>query len=496
MQAMRRIPKILLVEDDESLAASLRRALEVTGYAVQAADGADQGLATVQKEDFDVVVTDLQMPGSSGLKVLETLHTTRPRLPVILMTAHHTAEVAITATMLGAYEYLVKPFKTPELLDLVEKALKIRRLMSEPVEVGEAKSAQDAIIGRSRAMVEVYKSIGLVAARPVSVLIQGETGTGKELVARYLYQKSERAERALIVVNCPAIPENLLESELFGHEPGAFTGATTLRIGRFEQANKGTIFLDEIGDISLSTQAKLLRVLQDKIIQRVGGGQEGFTVDVRVIAATHRDLERAVEEKQFRRDLYYRLNDAVIRLPPLRERKEDLPELVSFFLQQHAAELGAVGSTIDRAALNFLQRQPWPGNIRELRNVVRKALLLAHGNSIDLNILQTVLDETKIIHRRSIRIQPGSTPSVADQPLAAYISELLDSAERGDRQDVAAALTEWAEREIYGQAILLAEGDQTRAAKWLGVSRPTIREKLSRYDLRPGRERPPELQPV
>lgn len=496
MQAMRTIPKILLVEDDESLAASLQRALEVTGYAVQAAHGADQGLARAQQEDFDVVVTDLQMPGSSGLKVVETLHSTRPRLPVILMTAHHTSEVAITATKLGAYEYLVKPFKTPELLDLVEKALKIRRLMAEPVEVGEAKSAQDAIIGRSRAMVEVYKAIGLVASRPVSVLVRGETGTGKELVARYLYQKSERADRALIVVNCPAIPENLLESELFGHEAGAFTGAISRRIGRFEQANGGTIFLDEIGDISLSTQAKLLRVLQDKVIQRVGGGQEGFPVDVRVIAATHRDLERAVEEKQFRSDLYYRLNDAVIRLPPLRERKEDLPELVSFFLQQHVAELGAVGSTIDREVMTFLQRQPWPGNIRELRNAVRKALLLSHGNPIDLGIIQSVLDETKTFVRRPTSTQPGWTPSVADQPLAAHVSELLDGAERGERQDVAAALTEWAEREIYAQAIVLAEGDQTRAAKWLGVSRPTMREKLSRYDLRRGSERDPELPRV
>src|ERR1044071_104984 len=345
---MRTIPKVLLVEDDESLAASLQSALEVTGYAVYTADRADQGVATARKSEFDVVVTDLQMPASSGLDVVKTLHDLQPHLPVIVMTAHHTAEAAIAATKLGAYEYLLKPFKPPELVELIERAVKTKRLISKPVAVGEAKSEQDSIIGRSRAMVEVYKAIGLVAARPVSVLIRGETGTGKELVARYLYQKSERADRALIVVNCPAIPENLLESELFGHEAGAFTGATTLRIGRFEQANKGTIFLDEIGDISLSTQAKLLRVLQDKIIQRVGGGKEDFPGDVRVIAAPHRDLERAVEEKQFRRDLYYRLNDAVIRLPPLRERKEDIPELVAFFLQQHGLELGGGGSIIDR----------------------------------------------------------------------------------------------------------------------------------------------------
>src|SRR5438552_10862297 len=423
---MRAIPKILLVEDDRSLAASLQGALEVTGYSVQTADRAEQGLARVRNEDFDVGGTDLQMPGSSGLEVVETLHDTNPHLPVILMTAHHTAEAAIAATKLGAYEYLLRPFKPPELMELIEKAVKTKRLASEPVEVGETSSAQDAIIGRSRAMVEVYKVIGLVAARPVSVLIRGETGTGKELVARYLFQHSERAGRPLIVVNCPAIPDTLLESELFGHAAGAFTGATTCRIGRFEQANGGTILLDEIGDISLSTQAKLLRVLQDKIIQRVGAGKESFPVDVRVLSATHRDLERAVEEKQFRRDLYYRLNDAVIRLPPLRERKEDIPELVSFFLRQHVAELGAIGSTIGPEAMKFLELQPWPGNVRELRNLVRKALLVAHGQPIDQGLLRRMLDETKMLPR--ITTHPGRGTFVADQSLAAYASKLLDSA--------------------------------------------------------------------
>ena len=343
-------------------------------------------------------------------------------------------------------------------------------------------------------MVEVYKVIGLVAARPVSVLIRGETGTGKELVARYLFQHSERKERALVVVNCPAIPENLLESELFGHEAGAFTGATSRRIGRFEQADGGTIFLDEIGDISLGTQAKLLRVLQDKTIQRVGGGKENLPVDVRVIAATHRDLEGAVEKKQFRQDLYYRLNDAVICLPSLRDRKEDIPELVNFFLQQHVAELGATGSGVSAEAMKLLQQQPWPGNVRELRNTVRKALLLAHGRPIDPGVIHCVLDETKIFARGPT--QTGRTAPLADRPLGAYVSELLDSAERGEREDVAAALTEWAQREIYRQAIELAEGDKTKAAKWLGVSVPTIREKLTRYNLRPARGRDDERPAV
>ena len=483
---MLKCPKILLVEDDESLAASLQRALEVTGYAVQTAGRADLALVAAQKGEFDVVVTDLQMPGPSGLDLIEALHSTHPRLPVILMTAHHTAAAAIAATKFGAYEYLLKPFTTTELLALIEKAIQTRRLMFEPVEVGEATSAPGAIVGKSRPMVEVYKVIGLVATMPVSVLIRGETGTGKELVARYLYQHSGRAGQALVVVNCPAIPENLLESELFGHEAGAFTGATGRHTGRFEQAHRGTIFLDEIGDISASTQAKLLRVLQDKIVQRVGG-KDDIQVDARVIAATHRDLERAVEEKQFRRDLYYRLNDAVIRLPSLRERKEDIPDLVGFFLNQHAAELGASGSRMDAAAMTYLQQQPWPGNVRELRNAVRKALLLAHGNPIDLAVIHKVLDETRILHRAPA--QSGARLSVADQPLEAYVSALLESAEHGERQDVATALSEWVEREIYGQAILLADGDKTKAAGWLGVSRHTLREKLSRYDMRPTTQR-------
>jgi DNA-binding NtrC family response regulator len=256
-------------------------------------------------------------------------------------------------------------------------------------------------------------------------------------------------------------------------------------VGRFEQANHGTVFLDEIGDMSVGTQAKLLRVLQEKTIQRVGG-KESFHVDVRVIAATHRNLESAVEEKTFRHDLYYRLNDSVIRLPPLRERKEDIPELANFFLRQHATELDATGSTIDPEAMNHLQQEPWPGNVRELRNAIRKALLLACGHRIDLAIVRRVLDETRVFRR--VPVHPHSTTSVADQPLAAYVSELLDAAERGEREDVAVALTQWAEREIYGQAILLARGDQSQATRWLGVSRATMREKLSRYNLRPAKD--------
>jgi len=347
---------------------------------------------------------------------------------------------------------------------------------------GETIGLRREIRGKSRGIQTVLKQIGRVAAKPVTVLICGETGTGKELVARALHEYSGRASQPFIIVNCVAIPESLLESELFGHEAGSFTGATTRRIGRFEQANGGTIFLDEIGDMVPNTQAKLLRVLQDKTIQRLGA-KDSFTVDVRVIAATHRDLESAVEKKQFRADLYYRLNDAVIRLPPLRERKEDIPELVDFFRRQHAEELGATGSEIDQSALAYLQHHSWPGNVRELSSVVRKALLQASGRRIDAAVIRKMLDETTSFFRPP----PG-------QSLTAYVSEMLDNAQGEERSNVAEAVIAWAEREIYAQAFRLVEGDQTKAAQLLGISRPTLKEKLVRYGIRfePEPEREPE----
>src|SRR5262249_29938413 len=267
--------------------------------------------------------------GLGGLELVRELHASKPRLPIILMTAHGTTDTAIEATKSGAYDYLLKPFEMPELIELAEKAVASSRLMTEPVELGEAGSSHDALIGNSRAMQGIYKEIGRIASKPVNVLIRGETGTGKELIARAIYQHSERAQAPFIAINCAAIPETLLESELFGHERGAFTGAETLRIGRFEQADHGTIFLDEIGDMTPGTQIKLLRVLQEKCLQRLGG-KETIPVDVRVLAATHRDLEQAIKDRQFREDLYYRLSVVVISLPPLRDRKEDIPELVKF----------------------------------------------------------------------------------------------------------------------------------------------------------------------
>jgi DNA-binding NtrC family response regulator len=469
--------RILVIEDDTNVAEVLERLLE-EDYAVETAATAEEGIARAQATVFDVVLTDLLMPGISGLEVITTLHPANPHLPIILMTGHHTTDTAIEAIKLGAYDYVLKPISdVKEFLALIGKAVATRALTSKPVALGENTLAEDAIIGRSHAMQNVYKEIGRVAAKPVTVLIRGETGTGKELVARALYQHSDRVARPFVIVNCVAIPETLLESELFGHEQGAFTGAQSRRIGKFEQANKGTIFLDEIGDMGMGTQVKLLRVLQEKTIQRVGG-KETINVDVRVIAATHRELEQAVGEKNFREDLYYRLNDAVIRLPSLRERREDIPDLVTYFLHRHGAELGVTKPIKpDDKVLRFLQYRSWPGNVRELKNVVHKALVLAHGYPLDLAIIQGAVEQASLP-------QPEIKPT-----LYGYVADLLEAADREAGTNVEASVTEWFERELYGQAIRLAEGDQTKVAKWLGVSRPTVRERLIRYGLHPTSDR-------
>ena len=324
--------KILLIEDDAGITENLQRILVEEGHEVAVEKRGDTGLARASSDPFNVVITDLRLPGLNGLELVRQLHALRPRLPIILITAFGTTETAIEATKFGAYDYLLKPFAIPEIIELVRKAADSNRLMSEPVVLGKAGTARDAIVGQSAAMQAIYKEIGRVASKPINVLIRGETGTGKELIARALYQYSDRANAPFIAINCAAIPEALLESELFGHERGAFTGAEVRRIGRFEQADHGTIFLDEIGDMTLGTQVKLMRVLQEKCLQRLGG-KETVSVDVRILAATHRDLEAAIRQKQFRQDLYYRLSVVVVTLPPLRERREDIPDLVRFFLQ-------------------------------------------------------------------------------------------------------------------------------------------------------------------
>ncbi|MHB8522867.1 MAG: sigma 54-interacting transcriptional regulator [Limisphaerales bacterium] len=469
--------KILLIEDDAGIVAALRKELQAEGYQVAAAVRGDEGLALAQDQPCDVVLTDLRMPGLSGLELVEQLHAAKPKLPIIMMTAFGTTETAIEATKLGAYDYLLKPFDMGELLDLVAKAVASSRLMSEPLEMGQARSAQAAIIGNSRAMQAIYKEIGRVAATAVTVLIRGETGTGKELVARAIYQHSKRAAQPFIAVNCAAIPETLLESDPFGHERGAYTGAHARRVGRFEQANLGTIFLDEIGDLSLSTQVKLLRVLQEKHIQRVGGNEK-ISVDVRVLAATHRDLEAAMKERQFREDLFYRLSGVMVTLPPLSQRLDDIPELVKYALRRAAAEVGVEAPAIQPEAIAFLQNQTWPGNVRELENVLRQSLLLARGYPVGLDHVQPAYART----RKAI--------AASDQTLSGYFTELLTRAQRGESADVRVRMIEEMERELFTRAIQMAQGNQAKASRWLGVTRTTMREKLIHFGLRSTAERP------
>jgi nitrogen regulation protein NR(I) len=468
---MKNKSRILLIEDDSTIASSLQLVLSNEGHEVLLNPRGDEGFAQAQKGNFDAVLTDWRLPGLNGLELVRQLHQALPRLPIILMTAHGTSETAIEATKLGAYDYLMKPFEMEELIDVVERATAASRLMSERVGLGEVQAVNDAIVGNSRAMQTIYKEIGRIAAKPVNVLIRGETGTGKELIARAIYQHSARAQAPFIAINCAAIPETLLESELFGHERGAFTGAELRRIGRFEQAQGGTLFLDEIGDMTPATQVKLLRVLQAQTLQRLGG-RETIPVDVRVIAATHRDLESAILEKQFREDLFYRLNVAALTIPPLRERREDIPDLVHFFLRKHARELGASDASIDAEALALLQGHHWPGNVRELENFVRKLLLLTHGYPIGQE------------HVRELLRRVAASESAVHPSLAAVAAELLAQAERGEIDDAHARLLALAERELITQAIQLAGGNQAKAARWLGLSRLTVRLKLTQFGLR------------
>jgi DNA-binding NtrC family response regulator len=471
--------KILLIEDDPGISDTLQRVLTAEGYAVTVEQRGDHGLARAARDVFNVVITDLRLPGLSGLDLIRQLHETQPRLPIILTTAFGTTDIAIEATKRGAFDYLLKPFHMPQLLELIQKAARSNRLMSEPVALGDVGAGRDAMVGHCQAMQAIYKEIGRVASKPLNVLIRGETGTGKELIARAIYQHSGNVNAPFIAINCAAIPETLLESELFGHERGAFTGAQARRIGRFEQAGQGTIFLDEIGDMTLGTQVKLVRVLQERCLQRLGG-KENIPVDARVIAATHRDLESAMRQKEFREDLYYRLNVVVIPVPPLRQRREDIPDLVHYFLQKHGPALGNSAPSIHPEAIEFLQAQAWPGNVRELENVLRKAMLQAQNYTINLDHVQSALAKN------------GGPEFTSEKSLGHYADELLAAAQRGELDDAHARMMESAERELLTRAMAQAQGNQARAARWLGVTRVTVKAKIVQYGLYPGNEAAPD----
>ncbi|MEO0446830.1 MAG: sigma-54 dependent transcriptional regulator [Verrucomicrobiota bacterium] len=461
---------ILLADSDDESSALVER-LSGQGLDVEWVRSVEEGIAR-GNEGADLVISEFHFPDHSGLRLVRELQSKNPRLPIVIVSREAGSDAAIEAIKLGAYDFLTKPVQFEELMEGIERALEDSRRSTTPVEIGEVYPEQDTIVGKGRAMREIYKQLGRIAAQPVTVLVRGETGTGKELIARAIYQHGHRSHKPFIAVNCAAIPDSLLESELFGHEKGSFTGADRMRIGRFEQAHGGTLFLDEIGDLDGQLQVKLLRVLQEKAIQRVGS-QADIPVDVRVIAATHRDLETMIQEGDFRQDLFYRLNVVSLQIPSLRERSEDIPALIDYFLSRYGREFGIESPSIAPKAVEFLQQQDWPGNIRQLQNVLRKALLATRGYTIGWQDCRTILAEETLSAN-------AETPS-----FSALVSETLDRVVRGELKEALPYLTEQFEREVYAQTIRRSGGNQAQAARWLGVSRFTLREKLRHFHLHP-----------
>jgi len=466
------------VDDDTALAEGIQAVLESRGYRVGHFDDASLAFADAEENEYQVVITDYQMPGMNGLDFLAKLHDSQPWLPIIMMTAFSTTERAIEATKKGAYDYLLKPFEMPALLSLIEQALESSSAKAKPIPITENAVEDRSIIGTSPAMQMVFKEIGKITDKSITVLIKGETGSGKELVARTIHEHSDRSQEAFIAINCAAIPDNLIESELFGHERGAFTGAVQKRIGRFEQAEGGTLFLDEVGDLPWQTQVKLLRVLQERTIHRVGAKEE-IPVDVRVISATHRNLEEMIAEESFREDLFFRLNASVIKLPPLRERAEDIPALINHFLANFAREYSTGPPSIHKDAIGLLVSQEWPGNVRQLENVVRRALLDSHGFSISREIVLKSIESAPI---------SASNNSVQNDSFEERIRKALLAASQGELEEGAFAfLVMELEKTLYQQAVDVSHGNQSKISKWLGVSRMTVRDKLDRYGLYPKR---------
>ena len=460
--------KLLLVDDEADVRYSFERIFSDAVDLHTAASG-EEALEVIPQIQPDLVIMDIRMGGLNGIETLRKIREFDTKLPVILMTAFGTTQTAIQAMKHGAYDYLLKPFDVPKLQTIVDGALKAARDMKQKVSYEPLLESEDydlGIIGRTAPMQEVFKTIGQLAGTNATALITGESGTGKELVARAIYHHSNRSEQPFIAVNCAAIPENLLESELFGHEKGAFTGASTQRIGKFEQCAGGTIFLDEIGDMTLPTQTKILRVLQDGIFERVGGN-ESVQVDVRLIAATNKPLEEAVEQKDFREDLFYRLNVVRVALPPLRDRSEDIPLLVDYFLQKFSEnEL----STVHPEAMTLLKNHNWPGNVRELENAIRRALVMAKTGAI----------------------QPGTLPPEITQPDTPVATE--ESSD--DLSSLARKLFQWAranpdlrvipavERELIINALRETGGNQVQAAKLLGITRATLRKRIEKFNIK------------
>jgi DNA-binding NtrC family response regulator len=455
------VQTVLLVEDKESMAQMLRETLAAEGYAtVIARDGAE-GIRQIGENRFDLVLSDLKLPKKDGLEVLRSSKAENPLTPVILMTAYGSVDVAVAAIKEGAFDFITKPFDTDHLLLLIRRALETQKLCAENILLRDelaSKFGAPRIIGKSAGIVEVAQQVQKVAQAKTTVLLLGESGTGKELFARAIHNLSPRSEYPFVPINCAAIPRELLESELFGHEKGAFTGADARKIGKFELADKGTIFLDEIAEMDLSLQAKLLRAIQEGEIERVGG-LKSVKIDVRIVAASNKDIEKAIEEKLFREDLFYRLNVFPVTIPPLRERKDDIPLLVEFFIQKYCREVKSAPKSMSKDALDALINYPWKGNVRELENCIERAVILCDGETITTDHI--TLNE-KLVFESTFRNLPMDGP--------------LD--------ETAREATRIAETQRIIRALRETGGNKTRASELLRVSYKTLLTKIKDYNIK------------
>jgi two-component system, NtrC family, response regulator AtoC len=467
------LSSVLIVDDEKHTRDGLRQALE-DDYDVSVAASAEEAFNQIESQEFDVILTDLRMPGKSGLKVIDKALALPNKPAVIMMTAYGSIDSAVEAMKRGAVDFLTKPVNIERLEVLIQRALKTRTLEVEVKQLNERldeKFNVEGIVGHSGKLKDVIDRVRLVAPSKATILIDGESGTGKELIAQAIHQASPRAHAPFIAVHCAALSENLLESEIFGHERGAFTGAMEKRVGRFEAADTGTLFLDEIGEISASTQVKLLRFLETKAIERVGGSKP-IQLDVRLVAATNRDLEKMVRDGKFREDLYFRLNVVRITLPPLRERPDDIPLLLAHYIRYFARENGVQPLTVEPGALRYLQVYPWPGNIRELRNFTENAVVMHRG----AKLTEYDLEPRFRGERLTLPTPAGSKPGGATALLAGDVTGA--AALSGG---VPSFSVEENEKRLLREALIKARGNRTNAAQLMGISRRTLHRKLSQW---------------
>jgi two-component system nitrogen regulation response regulator GlnG len=481
-------PRLLVIDDEPLILESIRMAFP--DFQVETCTLGQSGVDAFLKRTPEVVLCDIRLPDYSGMEIFEKLHRVDPNVPIILMTGNGTASTAIEAMQRGAFEYVLKPLDPDTLIPLVEQAAETSRMTRTPARIATpdtptaSNDATDFLIGNCAAMQEVYRSIGRVAKQNVTVLILGESGTGKEVIARAIYQYSSRNNERFLAINCAAIPEQLLESELFGHEKGAFTGADRKRLGKFELCKNGTLFLDEIGDMTPLMQTKILRVLQDQTFERVGGS-DTIKTHARVITATNRDLKKAIEDKEFREDLYYRLNVFTIQLPPLRDRGDDIALLARYFLGQFARELGKDVIDFAPEAMQLLIQYRWPGNVRELQSVVKHALLHSTGTMIvpaSLPDSLTAASSIETSDRLNENLPAAYSQTETNARPIDFVSLTRQLLESGS-DDILREVVSMAERQIFMEVLDHTDGNLTQAAKRLGITRTTLRSRMEALSL-------------